>query len=316
MYRTAAVVLISLLALLAGALPAQALAATSTTADGLSWSIRPGSTDAAQRSNFSYTLDPGATIQDTLVVTNLGSTPLDLAVYAADGVTSASGHLDLEPAATAAAGVGSWFAAEAATITVQPGAAREVPFSLAVPADASPGDHVGGVVTSFVSAAAQGTVKLDRRLATRLNVRVAGEETIAMAISDVTVNYPAAWNPFAPVAPEVTYTVTNNGNVRALADENVDASGLLGAGAASGAVAELIPGGSSTRTVTLPGTWPIFAGNATVVLQPWSVAGSPGTEVTAAASTAAVPWGQLAVLLVVVVLAVILARRRARQARA
>lgn len=317
MHRTVAAVSLSLLTLLATGLPALAAPtvaprATTTAEAGMSWSIRPGSTDASQRSNFTYTLDPGATIRDTLVVTNLGTTPLDLAVYAADGVTTATGHLDLEPASKAPADVGGWFVADLPTVSVQPGAAQEVPFTLAVPAAATPGDHVGGVITSFVSPAAQGTVKLDRRLATRLNVRVSGDETVSLAISNVQVSYPIAWNPFAPVVPTVTYTVTNNGNVRTLADEHVSASGLLGDQAAVGAVDELIPGGSTGRTVTLPGTWPLFAGNASVALTPSSIAGSPGMQVSAEASTLAVPWGQLTLVVLIVAAAVLLARRRMR----
>ena len=66
-------------------------------ADGdVPWTVGTAAGDfGSGRQNYSYTLDPGGRLQDGLVVTNHGTTPLRLAVYAADGFTTKDGRFDL-----------------------------------------------------------------------------------------------------------------------------------------------------------------------------------------------------------------------------
>src|SRR5690606_17067123 len=134
----------------------------------LTWSVRPvPTTDEPDRPNFAFTVEPGTTLHDVIRVTNYADQPLQLDVYASDAVMTASGSLDLLPAGEQPRDLGAWIAFDAGAIVVPAGGSVDVPFTITVPPDAEPGDHAGGVVTSFRSPGADDSgrpVLLDRRL--------------------------------------------------------------------------------------------------------------------------------------------------------
>lgn len=280
--------------------------------DDLSWSVKPGG--EAARTNFSYELDAGATKQDSFVVTNLGGKTLNLAVYAADGTTSSTGALDLLPAAEASTGVGAWVTVETPNIELAPGAQADVPFTVSVPAGAEPGDYVGGLLSSYVDTANGGTVQVDRRLATRMNVRVAGEGRVSLGLSELSVSTDVAWNPFAPVSTSATFTITNTGNVRARGPYTVTTAGPFGLGRHTTTLAavELIPAGSAATVVPFKGVWPLGWLTTTVEISPEGIDATPGAAVSIATDGWAVPWGQLGILLILIAAAVVIGLRRGR----
>lgn len=319
-HRLCAVALMLLLG--AGALPTVAQASPNTTAlptasEDLSWSVAPGGSE--KRSNFSYELDAGASRKDSFVVTNLGVKEISLAIYGADGVTSGTGALDLLPAAEPSKNIGAWVKVSKPRLTLAPGEQAEVDFTLDVPATAEPGDYVGGLVSSFADTSNGGTVLVDRRLATRMNVRVSGEGRLALEVTDLVVTPGQAWNPFAPVRATISYTVKNTGTVRARGTAQVSTSGPFGlaSNTRNDAGAELIPGGSVQHEVLIEGLWPLFALTTNVQILPEGIDSTPGAQVHASATAVAIPWGQLGLLLLVVATAVVVgvARVRRRQPR-
>ncbi|TDE98915.1 DUF916 domain-containing protein [Occultella glacieicola] len=293
-----------------GQVPAAAEVAT----DELTWSVAPADNDrGAARPNFTYAVSPGDVIADAFVVTNLGTGELPLTIYAADGYTTPQGHLDLRPADVVPADLGSWVTLDTSEITLGAGESVEVPFTLRVPVDASPGDHPGGIVAAYTSAADGGTVRLDRRLGSRLHVRVAGEQNVGLEISNVQLSQDIAINPVTPVPTVLTYTVTNVGNVRTLAHESVTLGGP-GGSTVTGTVEEIMPGSTVERSVVLSG-WPVIRVGVDLVLTPEAVDGAIGAEVGATAGAWAIPWGWLAVLLLIVAGAVVIGVRRGRRER-
>ncbi|MFF5793263.1 WxL protein peptidoglycan domain-containing protein [Paeniglutamicibacter sp. NPDC012692] len=288
------------------------VAAHAAPADELSWSIKPGG--AASRTNFSYELEPGDKRKDSFEVTNLGAKDISLSVYAADGITSGSGALDLLPADEPSTVVGAWVKVDQPQITLSPGETENVDFTLAVPKNTEPGDYVGGLISSYVEASGGSTVVVDRRLATRMNVRVGGEGTVALQVQDPTVATTPAWNPFAPVAATVSFTLNNTGTVRARGPYSITTQGPFGIGTTTQSFAadELIPGGNATVVQRIEGIWPLFSLGTKVSIAPEGIDGSPGEPSTAATSGWAVPWAQLVLLLVLVVVAVAVGLRRGR----
>ncbi len=142
----------------------------------VAWGIRPADGEQGNaRDNFRYEAVPGETVHDALRVTNRGAAELELQVYGADGTSSASGQIELEPAGEVPTGVGAWLAPAAPRIVLAPGESIELAFTLAVPADADAGDHVGGIVTSSLAPGEDPAVAVDRRLASSVVVRVAAE---------------------------------------------------------------------------------------------------------------------------------------------
>ena len=82
-------------ALLLATAAAVASAAAPATSD-VTWAVRTASNEyGSDRTSFDYTIDPGSTISDAMVVANRGTSDLDLGVYAADGFTTEDGQFDL-----------------------------------------------------------------------------------------------------------------------------------------------------------------------------------------------------------------------------
>lgn len=308
--------LVGLLALIAGGAP------SSAADDGqLTWAVAPADNDlGAARPNFGYEVEPGDEVHDAVVVTNMTAAPLTLAVYAADAFTTSSGQLDLLPAGEPSSDVGAWVELDEQEVTLDAGEAATVPFTVTVPEDATPGDHSGGIVTSFRSTQGGSTVALDSRLGSRMHVRVAGSLAPAVDATDVRVDYHPSWNPFAAGSATVTYVLRNTGNTRAAAADSASVAGpvgLLSAAAPQQGTPELTAGSEIERQIEVAGAWPTFRLSATVEVLPESV-GVGGTTLptlSVEGSAWAVPWSLLGLVVIVVVAAVVVPTMRDRRRR-
>ncbi|MGO1182415.1 MAG: WxL protein peptidoglycan domain-containing protein [Micrococcaceae bacterium] len=262
----------------------------------VSWGIGPVDNDHGEgRSSFSYQVDPGDTIEDTVRVINYGTRPLELQVYGADGLTTSTGNFDLQPADHESTAVGLWLSTPESAVTVAAGESEDIDFSLTIPEDAGPGDHLGGIITSQRSGS--GTVALDQRLASRIVVSVSGDINATTTVTDIGMDAPLAWIPFAPVDATVNYTVENTGNTLIRPISRVSAS--LGGAAQdelSEEINELMPTGSSTEQQSLS-IWPFFVHQITVETVSYTAAGEAGELVETTAMVVVIPWGTLVVIL-------------------
>lgn len=267
--------------------------------DPIAWAIATVDGEHGQgRPNFGYEAAPGTVITDAINVTNTGIEDLELAVYAADGFTTSSGTLDLLPAGEPSTGVGVWTVPSVMSLALEPGESIDVPFTITVPSDATPGDHTGGIITSW-STGGSGTVESEHRSAMRIHISVPGERVAELSVGDVVVEAGAAWVPFAPVALDVTYQLTNSGNSRALGHEVVSAGGP-GSPTAATTTSEILPGSTVERVVEVAGVWPLFRVDVTVEVTPELLDGSRGEPVVVTRTVTVVPWGAIVALLVVV----------------
>ncbi|WP_327173903.1 DUF916 domain-containing protein [Streptomyces sp. NBC_01335] len=308
--RAGALVLFTVLAL-AGVSTAPARAAD----DGdVTWTVRTAANDfGADRSSFGYSVNPGGKTKDAMVVANHGTTALTLAVYAADGFTTEKGQLDLLTREKKSRSIGAWVRAARETVTVAPGRSAEVPFTVTVPAGATPGDYVGGILTSLKQPDEAEGIAVDRRLGIRIRLRVSGALRPALAVEDVHVSYAGSAGPFAQGDATVTYSLHNTGNAVLSGTQKVAVSGPFGMFSTdAGAVAappELLPGERWKVTVPVHGVTPAYRLAATVTVTPvlTDAAGSTTAlkPVRATAHGLAVPW--TLTLLVVLVLAAIVA---------
>ncbi|MGN8247317.1 WxL protein peptidoglycan domain-containing protein [Cellulomonas soli] len=321
---TARSVVAVLLTVLAGV--AAVATGPAASAEDVTWTVRTASNAfGSDRTGYSYGIDPGTTVEDALVVANHGDQALELAVYAADGYTTDAGRLDLLTRDVDSSAVGAWLQTQVDTVTVEPGGSVEVPFTLAVPADATPGDYAGGVVTSLVQADAAEGITVDRRLGIRVDVRVGGELRPALAVEDVHLTYDGTANPAGAGDATVTYTVHNTGNQALSAEQAVAVTGPFGRLRVEAPTVEappqLLPGERWTVTVPVPDVVPAVRLGAEVAVTPVLVDASGSTSrldaVRAGGGAWAVPWATLAVAVVLVGAAlavprVVRARRRAR----
>ncbi|WP_083285819.1 WxL protein peptidoglycan domain-containing protein [Microbacterium sp. BH-3-3-3] len=262
---------------------------------GVAWSVQTAdNANGTGRANFSYDVDPGAVVTDTMVVVNTGTEPLPLAVYAADAFTAPSGEIDVLVDGAPSLGAGTWVAVPPTALQLAPGESADVAFTITVPADARPGDHAAGIVTSLTSQDASSTLSVDRRLGTRINLRVAGELTPAAAVTGVTASYEGSWNPFDSGRLIVRYSLENTGNTRLTGLETVTTSGLAGVLSSTTTptqVTEIIP----ASTIDMEREMPAFSLGwitGTLTIAPAGVGLGAGavSEVVTDFAIPAVPW--------------------------
>lgn len=312
------------LALLLGTPLAASAAAVAPPDTTVTWSVKPADTaQGRDRPNYAYDLLPGGTVGDALFVANRSPEPISLRVYAADGFLTEDGALDILAGGEESTELGSWISVETSDITLDSGASAEVPFTVAVPADASPGDYAAGIVASMLVTADTGTVT-ERRLGSRVHLRVQGDLAPAVTVDDVVVDYHGTANPAETGTATVGYTLTNTGNARLDPDVEVALGGPFGWARVSAAddAPELLPGSSLRRTVELAGVVPLVLLSADVTATSQVVsrtlAGAENSTLDplvsrGSAATAAVPWTAVAILAVLALLVawrIVAARRR------
>lgn len=297
--------------------------------DDVTWGVRTATNDqGTDRENFRYTVDPGATVSDELVVTNHGEGTLSLDVYAADGYTTSAGQLDVltrdeensdadNSDETGSVNVGAWLEPGVGQVRLEPGESADVPFTLRVPDDATPGDYAGAILTSRTVTADEAGLDYETRSGIRVYLRVAGDLEPSLTVTDAHVEYQQTLNPFGSGDATVTYTVRNEGNVRLAASQDVTVAGPFGWLAARGSaddLPELLPGETWPVSVPVDGVAPLFWMGADIVLvaQLPDVAGAtPGVApVEARATGAAVPWLPLVIVVLLAAVVVVIVRRR------
>lgn len=306
-------------------LPLGAAPALAATDDGdgppaVAWSVSTVDGEhGTARPNFAYAVDPGDVISDTMQVTNTGSTPLDLTVYAADAFTTPTGQVDLLAGQEVAIDAGAWVTPATEQVLLQPGEQTDIAFTITVPDDASPGDHSAGLLTSYRSGGEGETLSVDRRLGTRITLRVSGELQPAVSLEGVETSYSAGWNPFAPGELVISYEATNTGNTLLAGTDASSTTALFGLVDSSPeplALPEVIPGSTIevTRVISVA-PWGWLTGSITLYPEAVGYGAQALEPVAVEYSVAAVPWPLLGVIVVIALVAALawwLAARRRR----
>lgn len=320
-YRAIAALLLTLLA-------SVGLTPLAARADGDTIGIAggPASADGPdQRTRLSYQIAPGQTVADHYVVRNTGSTPQDVRVFATDAYNTADGAFALLDTDAKATGPGSWVTFDGqpqVEVKLAPTEQKILTFTLVVPADAIPGDHAGGIVVS--AAGVDGQVKVDRRVATRMYVRVPGALQPNLTLGSMTAHQSMDLNPLTG-GTDITVVLHNTGNVALGADVTASVSTWFGINAGRTArtqVDEMLPGATRSVTFHVAGVGRVGYLKPQVRLQPTVApdAMDPGTlkPVVRETTLLSVPWLALGLVVVAVgfVLLVRFRRRRAEQAAA
>ena len=287
------------------------------------WSVAPSNENGELgRSYFVHDVKPGQTIEDWVAITNYGEEPMTFSVYGTDAFNTPDGSFALLPADEEPALAGTWIEIprEDQTVEVKGGETRVIPFTITVPDNAEPGDHAAGVIASVSHDAlnAQGQlVRVDRRIAARVYLRVDGPVRPSLHIDAIRTDYqaPPWWNPFATGEVTITYQVRNAGNLRLTASGEAGAAGPFGVGRGDPVhkdVPEMLPGTVYEDTHTIPDIYPLFWINGEVTLTPQAAPQSAQTPdlhpVTRGDSVIAIPW--LPVLAAILLTAVLIWRRR------
>jgi hypothetical protein len=295
----------------------------------ITFGIEPATAHRADaRPHFAFGVTPGATLNDHVALLNYSKKPLSLQLYATDAINTSNGGFGLLPATTKPVGAGAWITLprHSATVRVPAQSAKHpgevvVPFTLKVPDNATPGDHVGGIVASLRTAgqsSAGQNIILEQRVGTRLFIRVAGTLAPKITLTRLRATYHGTLNPIGRGYVMVSFLIRNTGNVEFGVQPDVSVSGLLGGhrDAVLAGIPLLLPGDSLVETGRVNGVWPTFTLRATVTAHPLAAAGDIDPRLlSASASTRlwAVPWTLIAALLLLVVAVGLAFRIRGRR---
>lgn len=293
--------------------------ASADEADPITWAVTPADESGPDgRNKIELELEPGQTATDYLAVRNLSSVDVEFALTAADGYLTPTGRFNMLASDQPSIDAGTWIAVQE-TVTVAPDAVAVVPVSIAIPANATPGDHAAGIAASIYTQSVGGSasVGVESRVGFRVMVRVGGTITPGLEVSDVRGDYDMSWNPFRPGTVAVSYMLHNTGNVRLAVEGTAGGTPVSGEDAA---IPELLPGDTRRFTTELTQQWPIGVLSIPLVIDASMV---PATATAGDLEPLredmfvwAIPWSQLVVLLAVIVLiAAVFWRRRRRTAQ-
>jgi hypothetical protein len=245
------------------------------------WSLAPSASAPEGRPYVYAEGAPGTVLQDSVSVLNPGARPVTVRLRGADADNTKHGDLTVR-AAGKSTDTGAWIAfagdrdgrrvpVRTLLLRVPAHTRADVPFTVSVPAGATPGDHPGAIV-----AGAGG-----RSSAVRVQLRVGGPSVSALTVEHVAVH-----------GGRISYELVNRGNTVLTPKLAVRADGVLGRAldrAPRTLPLDLLPG----RRVTLTEPWrdPPALDAVDVRL---TVTAAGGARATASASVRFVPWGALA----------------------
>ncbi|MFC7241029.1 WxL protein peptidoglycan domain-containing protein [Catellatospora aurea] len=302
--RTAAAALAAALLAVMAPIPAHA-------AGNGRWAVVPTPPDKpgpAPRQYFFLESPPGRTVIDSVRVANLTDRPMTLRLYGADAFnTSADGGFGLLPQAERQRGIGAWTQLGLAEVVVPAKRQTDIPFTITVPANAPPGDHVGGVVAAESTPSGQlaeggMNVGVTHAVAARVYLRVSGPTVPGLAVEDLAAD-----------PGELTYTLANTGNIHLLPELTVTSSGLFGhtvTAAGPGSQLDLVPGARTRLRAALRGVWPVDIVTTTV-----TATAEGGVRATSSTTTVTGVLPALGLLALLAAAAFLLVRRRRRARR-
>jgi Bacterial protein of unknown function (DUF916) len=215
------------------------------------------------RTRFTYQLDPSQAVSDQFYIKNTGDVPLKLDVYAADAVTDSVGNYSVKTSDEKSIDVGTWVkfksGANLIQVNLAVGQDATVPFTLNVPAFASPGDHLGGIAVATHPTASTGQIVIERRVVTRLYARIRGSLSPLLTVSNISASYLPAFSPFEGSVTE-KFTIANVGNVSLRAKAVAEVTGPFGIPLTATRVFdvdEMAPGSTRDFELTMPsvGQW-------------------------------------------------------------
>ena len=133
--------------------------------------IRPAHPRPPDTGWFIYQLKPGESTTDAVLVSNETDTEQALDLAAVDYEPTDIGAFGLKGSSAEQTSIGLWTQLSTTTITLPPGKAREVEFTLTIPQNADVGEHAGAIVVQ-PSQRARSSAVSGAYITTRVGARI------------------------------------------------------------------------------------------------------------------------------------------------
>ena len=163
---------------------------------GASFGLRPERYDPARpetESYFIYDAAPGQHFEDEVHLWNSGTEAGTVRLYVVDATTGQTSGAVYLGSDKPREDVGSWITLDEQEVTLAPGEERTIGFAVSIPADAQPGQHLGGLVAENIvlqEGAQEGALRVNvqTRTVTAVQVNLPGERVEKVEILDITSN--------------------------------------------------------------------------------------------------------------------------------
>lgn len=280
----AAACLVSVLAIVP--LAVAPLAAFSLGATEPTVSIEPTPAGDEARTSIEASADPGASVQDTIIVTNLSDERTSVQLRAVDAANTEVGTLLLAPTDQKPVAAGRWLAVDYQVLTLEARASASVTVTISVPGDTEAGDYVAGIAV-IESGADSAVPDPAAQVGVPLFISVSGIREPGVTVSAARSAYTASVNPFAPGSLAVEYAIVNSGNTRVDLYQSVSITGPFGIQLATltpEPVTDLMPDEAVRVRAEAPGILPLllaWADVSVVTVKP----GDPDPAAEAAAAS-------------------------------
>ncbi|MGO9583704.1 MAG: WxL protein peptidoglycan domain-containing protein [Acidimicrobiales bacterium] len=169
-----------------------ALSAADSGGGGVGAAPPPGAPGVlASGDYFAPSLAPGSTWTSVLLVSNNSSKAAPIVVYAADGLTAYSSGAVYSNLGQPLGAAGTWLTPASQTVMVRAEGETTVRFKVTVPRNATPGDHLAGIVaqsgTPTQSGSGQLRVDVITRAVVGVLVRVPGPASFDVKVGKPTI---------------------------------------------------------------------------------------------------------------------------------
>ncbi|HEY2043776.1 MAG TPA: DUF916 domain-containing protein, partial [Jatrophihabitans sp.] len=135
--------------------------------------LHPDMSDPASSAYFALHARPGATLRDTVHVTNTSKAAVNLIVSSVDGLTGQTSGAVYANRQDPVREAGTWVTPSVRSFRLVGGASRNVSFTVEVPGTAVPGDHLAGVaVENADPTSSTGGFQIKQVLRSVIGVRV------------------------------------------------------------------------------------------------------------------------------------------------
>jgi hypothetical protein len=274
---------------------------------------------------FVFTRNPGESIDDVVTVKNFGDETATVSIYPVDATTSQSGSFILKFDHEDQDGIGEWTTVSSKSIQVKAGERVDVPFTIKVPKELSPGQYIGGIVIEYGAEAAaqktteavaactlpsceQSVVSVKTRIGSRIYLSVPGKARELVDLLD--------FKYFTSLSgqPRFKFTIENSGNVTYVPQAEItirDASGKI-YDSFTKPLGSSLPGTVIEPVVDWEKQTPLiasFTATAKVTFpKRFAIAGEPmhGAAVTKSVRFSIIPWSHIFYFTVFAVFAALL----------
>jgi hypothetical protein len=163
---------------------------------------------------YMYNINKGENYQDKVVVENTGDITMSVKIYPVDGLTTTDGAFALENEDEEKNDIGAWVTLSKNEVTLEPNQQEIIDFTFTVPAEASPGEHIGGIIMEDKQLLEGNQLNVKTRVGVRIYETVPGEIVKKVAIGPITAKskFNSPWSFF--YQHNFTYNLINEGNVQ------------------------------------------------------------------------------------------------------